>query len=147
MGDVSQTLLRCNTMIEERIGKILKLSPVVESEPWGFSAEQNFFNQALTISTQLSAEQVLKITQQIEIELGRQSKSVQVEGRPTYSSRPIDIDILFYNDDIIRTRELTIPHPLIQERDFVLTPLCQIEGERIHPVLKRTMNELKIAIT
>lgn len=143
LGNVAGAISRCNAMISERVGRIVKLSSMVESDAWGFCASEKFLNQVLVIETDLSPIQILEQTQQIEREMGRQSKSRRADGTPVYASRTMDIDILFYDNRVIDTPELTIPHPLLHEREFVLTPLCEVESERIHPILAVSMNELK----
>lgn len=146
MGDVEATLRRCNELIGQRVGELVRLSSVVESDPWGFVAEQRFLNQVLVVRTALSPAQLLNATQLIEHELGRIAKSHTKNGTPVYSSRTVDIDILFYDNQVVNTPSLTIPHPLLHERSFVLTPLCEIESDRIHPVLGESMDKLRIRL-
>jgi len=108
----------------------------MKPEPWGFESNDLFWNQVLEISTNLSPEEVLVQTQQIELELGRIRKPDQ------YDSRLIDIDILFYGDQIISLENLIVPHPRIQERKFALVPLCEIASELIHPVFQKSIRQL-----
>ena len=112
------------------IGKILQLSLVYESEPWGFQASQSFLNRVAIVETDLSAQKVLKRVLAIESELGRQRLN---EG---YSSRKIDIDILYFDEMKIEEPDLIIPHPGIPDRRFVLVPLVEIADSYVHPVLK-----------
>jgi 2-amino-4-hydroxy-6-hydroxymethyldihydropteridine diphosphokinase len=112
--------------IGKRVGEITSLSAFHDSEPWGFESENSFLNAVFCVSTELTPIEVLHITQEIERELGRSKKSVN----GIYSDRMIDIDILLYDDLHIQTPELTIPHPLMRERDFVIIPLREIAPDK-----------------
>jgi 2-amino-4-hydroxy-6-hydroxymethyldihydropteridine diphosphokinase len=112
--------------IGKRVGEITSLSAFHASEPWGFESENSFLNAVCCVSTELTPIEVLHITQEIERELGRSKKSVN----GIYSDRMIDIDILLYDDLHIQTPELTIPHPLMRERDFVIIPLREIAPDK-----------------
>jgi 2-amino-4-hydroxy-6-hydroxymethyldihydropteridine diphosphokinase len=127
-GNRSMLLTRALTMISSSIGTIVRKSSVYETAPWGFEAEVPFLNQAIVVETGLSAQRILEGILEIEMEFGRK----RVPGG--YASRSIDIDILFYGQKIIMTPELTIPHPLIRERRFVLVPLQEIAPDLVHPV-------------
>ena len=136
VGDVKERLRTAQRLVNARIGAVLRCSHCYGSAPWGFEAEQPFVNQVL-----VAAE-----VHRIERELGRNRAAEAVERAATgqrYVSRPIDIDILLYDDEVISTPELTIPHPGIAEREFVLTPLCEVLRQRPHPVLGLTMGELR----
>ncbi len=122
--------------IQKEIGRIQKESSVYETAAWGFESENNFLNQVLIISTEFSPTQVLEKCLKIESQLGRIRKSGQ------YASRTIDIDILFYNDEIIDLLDLKIPHIQLHNRRFTLEPLVEIAPDFIHPVMKKTMKEL-----
>jgi len=122
--------------IEKGIGDIIKRSSVYESEAWGFKAE-NFLNQCLLIETKYNALDLLLLLQEIEKKADRKEK--QGEG---YTSRELDIDILFFNDAVIKKSNLKIPHPLLQERKFVLLPLKEIADGFIHPVFKKSITVL-----
>jgi len=141
LGDKKRIFSDVSTLLNERLGKISSQSAIYETEPWGFESPDLFWNQALELSTNLSPEEVLAQTQQIETELGRIRKENQ------YSSRLIDIDILFYGDQIINQENLTVPHPRIQERKFALIPLCEIAPELIHPVLRKSIRQLLVEST
>jgi len=141
LGDKKRIFSDVSTLLNERLGKISSQSAIYETEPWGFESPDLFWNQVLELSTNLSPEEVLAQTQQIELELGRIRKENQ------YSSRLIDIDILFYGDQIINQENLTVPHPRIQERKFALIPLCEIAPELIHPVLRKSMRQLLVEST
>lgn len=108
--------------IRKRVGEVTSLSAFHASEPWGFTSENTFLNAVCCLSTDFSPMEVLRLTQDIERSLGRLKKSVNRK----YSDRLIDIDILLYDDLHIDTPELTIPHPLMWERDFVMIPLQEI---------------------
>lgn len=141
LGDKKRIFSDVSTLLNDRLGKITSQSAIYETEPWGFESPDLFWNQVLELSTNLSPEEVLAQTQQIETELGRIRKGNQ------YSSRLIDIDILFYGDQIINQENLTVPHPRIQERKFALIPLCEIAPELIHPVLRKSIRQLLVEST
>ena len=146
MGDVKERLRAAQALVNSRIGAVLRCSHCYESAPWGFEAERPFANQVLVAATDLTPHEVLAEIHRIERELGRNRAAEAVEKAATgqrYVSRPIDVDILFYDDEVIDSPELTIPHPGIAEREFVLTPLCEVLRERRHPVLGLTMGELR----
>lgn len=143
LGDRDEYIRKAISLIDERVGKVLRQSSLIETEPWGFESSNRFLNGVILCETTLSPREVLKATQKIERELGRKKKS-KVEGRrskvegqkPTangqqpranYKDRPIDIDILLYDDWKVDEPDLKIPHPLMQERDFVMTPLKEIQ--------------------
>ncbi len=111
-------------------------SPIIESEAWGFESKQAFLNQVLIVETEYNAFEILDKTQEIEINLGRARKNEQ------WVSRLIDIDILFYNDSIIESERLTIPHKYIQERRFTLLALEYVLKDYIHPVLEKSIQQL-----
>lgn len=137
--------------IERLLGRVVMRSEVMSSPPFGFEAERDFLNQALVVETSLSPETFLERIWQIERSYGRQrgSRSEEIakwqarcEGRVGYSSRNMDIDILFWGDEIISTETLAIPHPELHKRRFVLEPLCMIVPDMRHPVLNITVGEL-----
>ncbi len=122
LGNKEQNLLSAISEIAKRIGPIKAQSAFLQTEPWGFESENTFLNAAICVSTEMTPFTLLHATQAIERKLGRKSKSLGGE----YHDRIIDIDILLYDDIRINTPELTIPHPLIHKRDFVLIPLKEI---------------------
>ena len=126
LGDKETNLRMAVEEIGKRVGEITSLSAFHDSEPWGFESENSFLNAVCCVSTELTPIEVLHITQEIERELGRSKKSVN----GIYSDRMIDIDILLYDDLHIQTPELTIPHPLMRERDFVIIPLREIAPDK-----------------
>ena len=136
LGDKRKVFSEARAKLSQQVGTITNQSVLYETEPWGFQSDDIFWNQVLEISTALSPEEVLQQTQQVERELGRIRKANQ------YDSRIIDIDILFYGDQIIQTENLVVPHPRLQERKFALVPLCQIAPELIHPVIQKSIRQL-----
>lgn len=102
-------------------------------------SDNDFLNAAACSETLLDPLEVLHLTQAIEKEMGRTAKSVE----RVYSDRPIDIDLLMYDDTVMQTTELTLPHPLMGERSFVMDPLAEIAGEMVHPVSGLTMEEMR----
>ncbi|MDO3694237.1 2-amino-4-hydroxy-6-hydroxymethyldihydropteridine diphosphokinase [Wenyingzhuangia sp. chi5] len=119
------------------LGKILKISSVYQTPPWGFKSD-DFFNIALTLETSLTANELIGSLLTFESELGR-TRNV---GDLGYQARPLDIDIIFFNDEIINTENLTIPHPRMQDRNFVLIPLIEIVSNFNHPILNKTLETL-----
>jgi 2-amino-4-hydroxy-6-hydroxymethyldihydropteridine diphosphokinase len=145
LGNKKANIRRAVRKIEELIGTVERQSALYETEPWGFSSENMFVNAVVRVRTELSPMQLLRVTQQIERDMGRTRKSVRRSGSensisgdsqlhsgeqlPVYHDRPIDIDILLYDDLTVDEPELKIPHPLMQERDFVMIPLREIIDE------------------
>lgn len=141
MGDKKRNIVTAVALLAERVGDISALSSLYETEPWGFSSENTFLNAAVVMETQLPPADLLTLTQRIECELGRTRKS---DGE--YHDRLIDIDILMYDDLVMETPELTLPHPLMHLRTFVLEPLAEIASEVVHPVLHKTIEALYLKI-
>jgi 2-amino-4-hydroxy-6-hydroxymethyldihydropteridine diphosphokinase len=136
LGDRETNLKNAIEKIAENIGPILKSSSVYETDPWGFTSDNLFFNMVVEVKTRLTPAGVLGAILQIEVLLGR------TRSEKKYSSRVIDIDILLYENYVIDEVSLRIPHPLIHERKFVLVPLCEIAPEFIHPVLGKSIRVL-----
>ena len=134
IGNKRRNMITAAALLAERVGDILALSGFYETEPWGFESENFFLNAAVKLKTSFSPLEVLQITQQIEKELGRTEKSNGV-----YHDRIIDIDILLYGDEVLQIPELTLPHPLMHERKFVMDPLAEIAPFVVHPVLKERL--------
>ena len=139
LGNKSEIFRETYSLIAYSLGKIMDESPVYQSPPWGFQAKNNFWNQVLRIETNLTPEDIFKEICTIETHFGRRRNS----GR--YSSRRMDIDILFYDDWIVQTDALTIPHPHISSRKFVLAPLNDIMPGFKDPVTGKTISELYAA--
>jgi 2-amino-4-hydroxy-6-hydroxymethyldihydropteridine diphosphokinase len=137
LGDRMAALREACALLSAQAGVVVGQSGYYESEPWGFEADTWFINQALHIETPLAPLPLLRTIQRIEQQLGR------VRATPgAYASRPIDIDILFYEQVVIHTPALTIPHPLLHRRRFALLPLCDIAPAFLHPEWHKTTAEL-----
>ena len=135
MGDREQYLATAREWIEAECGTIIKASSLYETAAWGKTDQSAFLNQALQIQTTLNARQLIRQILKIEKNMGR----IREEKN---GPRIIDIDILLFNDEIINTSFLKVPHPEMQNRRFVLTPLAEIAPASIHPVLNKTVAEL-----
>ena len=128
LGDREYNLTEAVRLIGERVGQVIRQSSLIETEPWGFESENRFLNGVILCETTLTPRQVLKATQKIEREMGRKKKTPLTSHLSplNYSDRCIDIDILLYDDLTVDEPDLKIPHPLMQERDFVMIPLKEI---------------------
>ena len=135
MGDSEHTLTVAKNMIEKNIGKLTKSSSIYRTAAWGNEDQPDFLNQIIIISSSLSSLNILKEMFVIEKEMGRVRTTKN-------AARVIDIDMLFFNDEIIQTETLTVPHPQIQNRRFVLVPLAEISPDFQHPLLKKSSLEL-----
>ena len=122
LGNKEEKLHRAIELINERIGSVLRTSSFIETEPWGFQSENTFLNAVCLVETELTPMQCLRETQKIERLLGRTQKST--DGK--YHDRPIDLDLLLYDDLQVNEEDLVLPHPHMQERDFVMIPLREI---------------------
>lgn len=147
-GDRAVFLQKSCELICCRVGKVVRCSRVYETEAWGFDAPP-FLNQVVVAETELPPEEVLCVTQQIETELGRTCKSGRTaDGTPVYHNRTIDIDILLYEGVVCETPSLTLPHPHIAKREFVLKPLVELYGDTIVPPFTQSfqqmLNKLKV---
>ena len=138
-GDKEENLKRAIEMLSLALGTYTSLSSFIETEPWGFESQNSFLNCVVAFRTTLPPMELLETTEKIERELGRTAKS----NGGVYHDRIIDIDILLYGNEIINTERLTVPHPLMHERDFVLNPLCEIAPQAIHPVIGKSIAEIK----
>lgn len=127
-------MITAAALLAERAGDVLALSGFYETEPWGFRSENTFLNGALQLETSLSPLELLEATQQIEVDMGRTQKSNGV-----YHDRIIDIDILLYDDLVMQSPELTLPHPLMHQRSFVMEPLAEIAPNVVHPVFNKSI--------
>lgn len=139
-GNPAEQLATAARLLEEQCGRILDRSALYETEPWGKSDQPNFLNQVLLIETALSARQVLEAIGAIEKEIGR-------ERRDKNGPRAIDVDILLFNHEVIAEAQLTVPHPGIASRRFVLVPLNEVAPAYIHPVTFQTVKQLLEACT
>ena len=136
VGDTRHYLEQAINLIDNRIGTVTAKSAIYQSEPWGFNAEQEFLNQAIMVETELEPHTVLKRCLQIEADLGR------IRSGDGYKPRTIDIDIIFFGNQTINQPDLTVPHPLMHLRNFVLQPLCDIAPDFVHPVFGLTVSQL-----
>ena len=136
LGNRNENLQLSISLIEKHIGSILAFSSIYESVSWGYKSENPFYNQALKVKTELTAMASLTNVLKIETILKRERSNSQ------YTDRIIDIDILFYNNEIIETEKLKVPHPLLQNRMFALKPMAELDQNYIHPIKLKTINEL-----
>lgn len=138
LGDRHSLLLLAIDLLARRVGRLVRASSIIETEPWGYDSPHSYLNAVVLLQTTLTPQQLLSTTQTIERELGRKQKTPANSGDtlPSYSDRPIDIDILLYGDLQLSTPDLTIPHPRMHQRDFVMRPLLEI-GCDIIPSIQR----------
>ena len=138
MGDKNQIFAQACLIINNRCGRIVAVSSAYESEPWGFEAEEWFLNRLVIVETELEPEEMMQQLLDIEAELGR-VRHPDAEG---YTSRTVDLDILYYGSRIVLTDSLTIPHPRLHQRRFALLPLCELAPQLVHPAFNFTQTEL-----
>lgn len=140
-GDRRQLINQATELIRQRIGSVVAFSKVHETEPWGdFEGNDTraFLNRALLVETELSAEETLHAALEIENALGRKRHP----SAKKYQSRPMDIDIIFYDNEVIDTPDLVVPHPRMHLRRFVLEPLAEIMPDYVHPLLEASVVEI-----
>lgn len=137
IGEVRENLRHAEMAVRERIGKVTATSQVKESEAWGFECADRFLNQVLVVETRLEPHKVLDRAQEIEKELGRMRNK-----NGGYESRTMDVDILYYDDMKMEDVRLTVPHPLIEEREFVLEPLAELMPQYVDPATGLTVAEM-----
>ena len=135
-GDRRSLLESAVLLLQERAGTVLASSSFYETEPWGFEDATSFLNLAVMVATELTPPDLLAVMQQIEEELGRR------RGKKQYASRTLDIDMIFFEKQVIDMPALQVPHPRMTERRFVLEPVAEIAGEWVHPVTGLTVSEL-----
>lgn len=124
LGDGRSNLLQAIALLKEQVGAVKAISTFIESEPWGFESEHRFTNAVVAVEAVCTPMELLELTQAIERQMGRTHKHQPGE---SYTDRIIDIDILLFGDCHVATAQLTIPHPLINERDFVKVPLAECQ--------------------
>ena len=139
-GDKQQLMAQAIEQLTQFLGTPLRLSSTIETEPVGFSSPNSFLNMVALFSTDIPPAELLDITEEVERRLGRMRKTPK---GGAYSDRHMDIDILLYGDRLIETERLTIPHPRMHERSFVLAPLAEISPDLVHPILGKSILELK----
>lgn len=139
LGNKEENIFQALKLINERVGMVIVHSALYITEPVGFQSSNSFINDACLVITSMSPLELLKVTQEIEKIMGREHKSINNE----YTDRIIDIDILLYDTLIFEDDQLILPHPHLHEREFVLAPLVEIAGQYVHPILNRTLYELK----
>lgn len=138
IGDKAANLAKALEWIELYVGDLAQVSGVYRTAAWGKEDQPDFLNQVMAVNTNLEPETLLIAVMEIESKMGR-------ERRIRWGERLIDIDILFYGQLVSHSQRLTIPHPFIQERNFVLQPLLEIAPDFIHPVLQKNIRELAAA--
>lgn len=136
LGDKYAYLQQAQNFIAQEVGRVNRVSSIVKSAPWGFEHEEFFLNQVVEVKSESDETTVLKQILLIEEKMGR------TRNKSAYEARKIDIDILFFNDKIVESSQLSIPHPLLQKRKFVLVPLNELIPDFIHPKLKQSVDTL-----
>lgn len=142
VGDVRLMFLKSIELLDFEIGRVRLTSSVYQTKAWGVEDQSDFLNQVIVLDTILSPNEVLKLCLEIELELGRDRR-----GTVKWQKRVIDIDLLFYEDKVLKSKEIILPHPYIQDRNFVLFPLSEIIPDFMHPLLGKTVLELKKSCT
>ena len=138
LGDGADNLHRATHLLAEHVGRIVAESPMYSTEPWKFDSTNTFTNSVLLIDTDLTPQQLLDAAQHIERQMGRTAKS----HNGVYADRLIDIDLIDCDGRVLHTDILTLSHPLMHRRAFVLQPLCDVWPQWRHPVLHHTATEL-----
>lgn len=138
IGDREEHIMHAEQGLET-LGALIGKSQIYRTEPWQMEGKEWFFNRVVHLQTDLPAEALMQAILKIEKSLGRERAAVTGDG---YQSRTIDIDILYYGDEVIESDALTIPHPRIQERRFALAPMVEVAPSLVHPILKQNQFEL-----
>lgn len=138
LGNRTENIQKAISLINQQIGKVVLQATPIETRPVGFCSPHAFLNSAIAVSTSLSINEILAITQAIERQMGRMQKSIN----GIYHDRIIDIDILLYGDMVVNTPNLSVPHPRLPERLFVLEPLAEIAPNLCHPFYGCSVNDM-----
>ena len=136
IGDTAQYIAEATRRLAAAVGPVRRSSSLYQTEPWGYKNQRDFLNQIVVVETDRSPGEVFEHLQHIERQLGR------VRQAHRNAARTIDIDVLFYDDAVIHENDLIIPHPRLHLRSFVLTPLCEIAPELVHPLFEKTIRTL-----
>ncbi|MGG7162144.1 2-amino-4-hydroxy-6-hydroxymethyldihydropteridine diphosphokinase [Clostridium ihumii] len=137
MGDKKKNILDAFSSINNsNHTKILEIANYYETEPWGYEAQDKFLNTAIKVKTILSPKKLMRYLLDVELEMKR-------ERIIKYGPRTLDLDIIFYDDIVSYDKDIIIPHPRMEERIFVLDPLCDIVPYKVHPILNKRVVELK----
>jgi 2-amino-4-hydroxy-6-hydroxymethyldihydropteridine diphosphokinase len=135
LGDKSNNLSRAIDLINSQVGPLVQQSSVYQSEPWGLEDQAMFLNQVIEVDSTLSPLEILKNILAIEQQMGRQRLQ-------KWGTRLIDIDLLFYGNQQVESVDLVVPHPFLQDRNFVLIPMVEIASDFVHPILQKSMTQL-----
>lgn len=138
MGNKEALFEQACDLINNRCGRVVQISSAYESEPWGFKAEEWFLNRLIVVETHLQPDELMRQLLAIESALGR----VRHQDAQGYASRPIDLDILYYGEQIVSTNWVIVPHPRLHLRRFALLPLCELIPDFMHPVVGMTQADL-----